>query len=272
MARLGFKRKDYLFISGAILLGVFGGIIGHLQRWPVTIENYTSILTSAAIALGLHSLFRNIQGKKGSYARNLEILGIGSASFLVSWMPHIVWHMADNPAWLNLKIGFWTGFFHTWNTISFLIIAYGMYLFYKSTGSEMKTSFSEDGFMNLHLIGRDYQFLMFTGWTVLLGGIVGQMVGFTSMFEWLTTVAQMPFIIAALYFILKNQVWEGEIGRALNLIGVGLIMIMVDYIPHIPWHIAGNPGMGFSTGFWVGLFHMWITGGFLMIAYGFHEV
>lgn len=272
MPRFGFKRKDYFVIAGAIVLSLAGGMAGHLLNWTVSVENYTRLITGFAIAVGLYSLARNIPGKKGSYARNLEMLGIGAASFLVSWLPHIGWHIADNPAWLGLSNGFWTGLFHSWNSLSFLIVAYGMFLFYKSTRIERKEDFVENGFMNLHLTGRDYQFLVFTGWTLLMGGIVGQIVGFSPAFEWATSIIQVPFVLAAIYFILKNQVWEGEIGRSLNLIGVGLLMIMIDYLPHIPWHLAGNPAWSMSTGFWVGIFHLWVAGGFFVMSYGFHEV
>jgi hypothetical protein len=272
MSLLNLERRDYFAIAVAMLFGLLGGIAGHILSWEVQIENSIRIATGLAILLGLFALYRNVPGKKGSYARNLEMIGIGTGFFLVSWIPHIGWHMGENAALLGLSEGFWTGLFHTWNAVSFLIIAYGMYLFYRATKSERDEDFVENGFLNLHLTAEDYQFLMFTGWTILLGAIVGQIVGFSPAFEWATTMIQVPFILAALYFIYRNNVWQGDIGRNLSLVGVGLLIIMIDYIFHIPWHLMDNPAWGISTGFWVGLFHLWITGGFLLIAYAFNEL
>lgn len=272
MVKLGFTKKDYAVITGVVIFGLLGGLVGHFLDLPVSIEDSTRFVTGLAILAGLYSLKNNIPGKKGSYARNLELLGLGTASFLISWLPHIGWHMSSNPTMLGLSVGFWTGLYHTWNAVSFLVIAYGLFLFYQSTRTERDEEFVSNGFLRLHLTARDYQFLMFTGWTILLGAVVGQVVGFSPVFEWVTTMVQTPFILASIYFISKNNVWEGQIGRSLNLVGIGLFMIMLNYIPHIPWHLMDNPAWGISTGFWVGLFHMWIAAGFILISYGFHEV
>jgi hypothetical protein len=201
----------------------------------------------------------------------MEIVGIGTAFFLVSWLPHIGWHVEQRPEMLGLAKGFWTGFFHSWNAVSFLVITYGIYRFYRSV-NEKKVEDVGLGPFNLHLKKRDYAFLGFSFSIALITGIIGQVVGFNDVFAATSTYIQLPFILAGLYYIYRLRDWGGKVGRNLQLIGLGLMMTMVNWIPHIPWHINGMPAMGVSQGFWLGLFHSWVIAGFLMISYAFNEL
>lgn len=268
---LSFKKKDYYAFTASLLVILFGGLVGHVMGWTQPIEAALRFVTAGAILVGLLALRRNLPKLDGEYARNMEMIGIGTAFFLVSWLPHIGWHVEQRPTMLGLNQGFWAGFFHSWNAVSFLVITYGIYMFHRSV-SGRGTDFSMNGPLNLHLGRRDYGFLAAAFAVVLFSASVGQFTGFTEMLAAATTYIQLPFIIAGLYYIYRLRDWGGEVGRSLQLVGVGLMMIMVNWVPHIPWHINGMPSMGVSPGFWLGLFHSWVIAGFLMISYALNEI
>lgn len=67
------------------------------------------------------------------------------------------------------------------------------------------------------------------------------------------------------------QSWAGELARYLQLIGTGLGILMVAWLPHIGWHIQGNPSwLGISPSAWVTMFHGLTVLGFASASYGFH--
>lgn len=267
---LALKEMDYYFLGGALLLVLIGAVLGHLMGWTQQTELILRFVTGGAIILGLVSLYRNLPHLEGVFARNMEMIGIGTAIFLISWLPHIGWHLQQRPSILGLNPGFWAGLFHSWNAVSFLIMSYGIYLFHKSLNKDMGEF--EKGFLNLHLDWKDYRFLVLAALVVVVGGVVGQITGFTEVLAATTTYIQIPFILAGLYYVYELRTWGGDIGRNLQLIGAGLVLILLNWLPHIPWHIAGMPALGISTGFWLGLFHAWVIAGFLVISYGFHEL
>ncbi|AOV94311.1 hypothetical protein AQV86_00085 [Nanohaloarchaea archaeon SG9] len=267
---LALKENDYYVLGGAVLLVVLGGILGHLMGWTHSTENTLRFFTGGAILLGLVGLYRNIPHLEGVFARNMEIIGLGTATFLVSWLPHIGWHLQQRPDMLGFNTGFWAGLFHSWNAVSFLIISYGIYLFHKSLNTDVGDF--EKGFLNMHLKEKDYRFLLMAALVVVIGGATGQVTGFTEVLTLSTTYIQIPFILAGLYYVYELRTWGGEIGRNLQLIGVGLVLILLNWLPHIPWHIAGMPGIGISQGFWLGFFHSWVIAGFLVISYALHEL
>lgn len=264
------EREDYYVLGGAFVLAVLGGILGHVMGWTQATENTLRFFTAGAILLGLIGLYRNIPHLEGVFARNMEMIGIGTATFLISWLPHIGWHLEQRPEIFGLNPGFWAGLFHSWNAVSFLIISYGIYLFHRSLHKDVGDF--EKGFLNLHLGGKDYRFLLLTALVVVVGATAGQVTGFTEILAAATTYIQVPFILAGLYYVYELRTWGGDIGRNLQLIGAGLVLILLNWIPHIPWHMSGMPALGISQGFWLGLFHTWVIGGFLVISYALHKL
>lgn len=268
---LTFNGKDYYALAACLIIMFFGGMAGHVMGWTQSTESAIRFMTATSILLGLIALRRNLPALDGEYARNMEMVGIGTAYFLISWLPHIGWHVEQRPEILGLSRGFWTGIFHSWNAVSFLVITYGIYRFHKSINGD-ETGPVSVGPLNLHMGRKDFFFLGLSLLIVLLTGLIGQIVGFNRLLSTASTYIQIPFILAGLYYVYRLRGWGGKIGRNLQLIGLGLMMIMINWIPHIPWHMNGMPVMGISQGFWLGFFHSWVIAGFLMISYAFNEL
>lgn len=144
---LHMKRNDYLLIVGAVgIAAVLGWLVRGISDIE-TIAMLTIVLTIGAGIAVLGTLVAIYKGKKlygGTIARNLEVIAIGLILFIVSYLPHVTWHVIglaqDNPlgpTWLLLSKSWWTGFYHFGALMFFLISVYGFYLFWKF-GNELE--------------------------------------------------------------------------------------------------------------------------------------
>jgi len=92
--------------------------------------------------------------------------------------------------------------------------------------------------------------------------------------EMIIDYAAMFVIVASLGVIYKaRDLWGGEVSRAMELIGVGLAVYMVTYLPHINWHIGGSGSIGpIPGGFLFGFFHALTLATFVLAGYGFYTL
>ncbi|MCJ7429397.1 MAG: hypothetical protein MUP66_03315 [Candidatus Nanohaloarchaeota archaeon QJJ-5] len=144
---LHMTQRDYLLIIGAVLLSAVAGVLVRGISSIETIAMMTIVLTGGAAIAVLGALIAIYKGRKlygGAIARNLEVIAVGLILFIVSYLPHVVWHVIglsnDNalgPAWIGLSESWWTGFYHFGALMFFLISIYGFYLFWKF-GNELE--------------------------------------------------------------------------------------------------------------------------------------
>lgn len=96
---------------------------------------------------------------------------------------------------------------------------------------------------------------------------IGSLVEFSSV---------IPVFVGIVFIYLSRSIWGGKIARYLEIIGAGLAVHMLLFIPHIQWHITGQtqggmpPLMGQPPGFWYVFFHGMSLVAFLFIGYGFY--
>lgn len=74
-----------------------------------------------------------------------------------------------------------------------------------------------------------------------------------------------------------SQHWGGQIGRNLQIVGLGLLLFLVSIVPHIEWHVRGAPRpvgppmLGLSSAWWAGFFHVLTIASWTVIIYGFYR-
>lgn len=129
--KLHLKRPDYMVIGGGVLGAVLAGVLGHLLAAPPSIEVYTRFMTAFAILVSVYFIYRARQVWEGNLARYLEIIGLGLTALMVSWVPHIGWHLKGMPPWLGIAPGGWIAFYHILTAVTFFIVGYGFYLFWQ---------------------------------------------------------------------------------------------------------------------------------------------
>lgn len=88
----------------------------------------------------------------------------------------------------------------------------------------------------------------------------------------------LVMVVAMLVPLVRaSRYWGGEIGRNLQIIGLGLLYFMVSIVPHVEWHVRGAPEplgpamLGLSSAWWAGFFHTLTVASWGIIIYGFYR-
>ncbi len=125
-------RNDYLLISGGLVFSVLAAlVVPSFFEDPMNIEAYSRMIVGLVILYGVFAIHMSIQSWAGELARYLQLIGTGLAILMLAWIPHIGWHLQDNPAWFGMNPGFWLTLFHSLTILAFGLSAYGFHLFWK---------------------------------------------------------------------------------------------------------------------------------------------
>ncbi|TYL37203.1 hypothetical protein CV102_17960 [Natronococcus pandeyae] len=133
------SRTDLLLISGIPVLAIAAGVIFSLVADHGTLPlvgRGTSVLVGGVILVTLVPLLRASQHWGGEIGRNLQLIALGLLFFMAAIVPHIEWHIRGapeplGPPMLGLSSAWWGGFFHVFTIISWVIIIYGFYRFWR---------------------------------------------------------------------------------------------------------------------------------------------
>lgn len=138
---MNMERNDLYVFAGAILLSLLAGLVAKGVQSVMMLAQITIWLTVAAgltVVLALIAIYYGRKPYGGEVARNLEVIGFGLALFIVTYIPHVIWHvmgLAQNnplgPGWAGFSTAWWAGFFHVGAIMFFLISSYGYYLFWR---------------------------------------------------------------------------------------------------------------------------------------------
>lgn len=128
---LNLKPADYLIIGAGIIISIIAGFIGDVFNVLMEVEAYTRFLVGGSIIVALVFIYKARAAWDGQLARYLEIIGAGLTILMLSWIPHIGWHLNGMNPMFGLSPSFWISFFHVLTAITFLIMGYGFYRFWK---------------------------------------------------------------------------------------------------------------------------------------------
>lgn len=113
----------------------------------------------------------------------------------------------------------------------------------------------------------------------IIGGVMGQLDMVSIEQElMLSYVAFLPIIPALIFIWLARDLWGGHVARYLELIGIGLGIHLVLWVPHIRWHILAEHSpdltppawLGFDAPFWYVFYHGFSLLAFALMTYGFY--
>jgi len=130
---LHINREDVILVTGLVLAAVLNGVIWHVMNFDTAAEGWFRFIEAGAVLTALYGVYRARGLWGGEVARSLEVTSIGIITYMLSYTPHIGWHIANNPAILGIQSEAWIGFFHGISAVSFLIVGYGLYLFAESS-------------------------------------------------------------------------------------------------------------------------------------------
>ncbi len=129
--------------------------------------------------------------------------------------------------------------------------------------------------MALNLERNDYLVMVGLAVAAVAAGLVSLSLGEQARItEMVIDYVALFVIVASLAVIYKaRELWGGEVSRALELIGAGLAVYMITYLPHINWHIGGGGALGpIPETFLYGFFHALTLATFVLAGYGFYTL
>lgn len=139
--KFNIERKDIYLIIAAVLLPLIAGLAAmgiQSQMMIVMVILAATGLAGLAVIVALYAIYKGRKLYGGEIARNLEIVGFGFLLFMITYLPHTIWHVLGlmnqnplGPSWLNLSGAWWAGFFHIGAFMFFLLSTYGFYRFWK---------------------------------------------------------------------------------------------------------------------------------------------
>ena len=130
---LQLRREDIILVTGLIVAAVLNGVVWEVMSFGTAAEGWFRFVEAAAVLTALYGVYRARGLWGGEVARSLEVTSIGIITYMLSYIPHIGWHLADNPEVFGVPSNVWVGFFHGVSAVSFLIVGYGLFLFSESS-------------------------------------------------------------------------------------------------------------------------------------------
>jgi hypothetical protein len=124
------KEADNKVILGGIMAAVLAGLWAQFMGLETAVDGIIDYFVVITTLIGLYFLNNARKDLGGEIARSLEILGIATFLYVISYWPSYRWGMAGNPAWLGMTAEFWSMLFSLLNMMTFGLIAYGFYRFW----------------------------------------------------------------------------------------------------------------------------------------------
>ncbi|MCJ7429398.1 MAG: hypothetical protein MUP66_03320 [Candidatus Nanohaloarchaeota archaeon QJJ-5] len=138
---LHLKGRDYEIIGLFTLIAFVSGFpLAYLERTAlISVHDISFYLPGPALLIGALIIYLARDKVGGTVARNLEVIGSGTGLLAVGWIIWAAYFAAGFPAW-GISSAFWVMFLGSLIIMSFVVIGYGFYLFWKlSHGMEGDT-------------------------------------------------------------------------------------------------------------------------------------
>jgi hypothetical protein len=128
---LNLERNDYLVVAGLAVLSVVAGFISLNFGGPA-VEGIIDYISMFVIVASLAVIYKARELWGGEVSRALEIIGAGLAVYMITYLPHINWHLSGGGNLGPLPEMFLYGFFHALTMATFVLVGYGFYTLWQS--------------------------------------------------------------------------------------------------------------------------------------------
>lgn len=124
-------QRDWIIGAGGFLLIVVLAVLSHVFKFPAIVEILGDILTAIFGLIAVYFIHKATDMLGGDVARYISIMGVGIAYYSLTLVPHVYGHLSGLEAIGPVKaitLYFWQHVASIW---VFIMIAYGLYLFWK---------------------------------------------------------------------------------------------------------------------------------------------
>lgn len=135
---LNITSKDKKVIGVLVVLAIIAGFpLAYLEGTAlISVHDISFYLPGPALLIGAVVIYMARNRVGGTMARNLEIVGSGTTLLALAWIVWAAYFAAGFPAW-GISSAFWVMFLGMTIIMSFVVIGYGFYQFWKvSRGME----------------------------------------------------------------------------------------------------------------------------------------
>lgn len=124
-------EKDWIIGAGGLLFVLVLSVLSHVFKFPVLVEILGDVLTAIFGLVAVYFIYKATDMLGGDVARYISIMGLGLAYYSLTLVPHVYGHLAGvqmvGPV-KAISLYFWQHVASIW---VFIMIAYGLYLFWK---------------------------------------------------------------------------------------------------------------------------------------------
>lgn len=128
---LNLERNDYLVMAGLAVISVIAGYISLNFGGPA-VEGIVDYITMFVIVASLAVIYKARSLWGGDISRALEIIGAGLALYMITYLPHINWHITGGGPISVIPEAYLYGFFHALSMSTFVLAGYGFYTLWQS--------------------------------------------------------------------------------------------------------------------------------------------
>ncbi len=128
-------QRDWIFGAGGIVLVLVLSVISHVMQWPRLVELLGDALTAVFGIVAAYYIYKASDMLGGDISRYISIMGVGIAYYSITLVPHVLGHLIGQQMNLSaigpvklISLFFWQHVASIW---VFVMIAYGLYLFWK---------------------------------------------------------------------------------------------------------------------------------------------
>lgn len=129
------ETRDLAVIVVGLLASIAAGVlsIGQTQGFVLQVEVWTALANAPIFLAAAYFIWRFKDVWGGEIARYLTIASVGLVIQMLTWIPHILWHIEGLPSQFapgayGFSGSFWLTFFHLSGPIALGITAYGFYM------------------------------------------------------------------------------------------------------------------------------------------------
>jgi len=124
-------QRDWIIGAGGLAFVLVLSVLSHLLQFPGIIEILGDIVTAIFGFVAVYFIYKATDMLGGDVARYISIMGIGLAYYSLTLVPHVYGHLSD----IHMIGPVNTASVYLWQHIAsiwvFIMISYGLYLFWK---------------------------------------------------------------------------------------------------------------------------------------------
>ncbi|MDY6777585.1 MAG: hypothetical protein SVU32_02895 [Candidatus Nanohaloarchaea archaeon] len=122
---INLEQQDYYVLGIGFILWVALSYVSHMMGWPIQVEQLFSALAALAGLVSIYFIYRYLNQVGGDVGRYFALMGMGIIYYTLTLIPHVLNHIQRNRM---ITVYFFQHIMVAW---SFVMIAYGAYLFYR---------------------------------------------------------------------------------------------------------------------------------------------